>query len=486
MEDYFEGSTAIVGAGFAGLAAANRLASKGVAVTVYDMGSRGPGGRASFREVPLKDGGFMQFDHGCQFIMASNPLVAVQIREWELKRFLREWTGRFGLLDASTGIYTDRTAMHAPQRPSGTTSQGPKSLKKRLSGVLGLLKKGSGKSAAPELSKGGAEGEGHTDGQTGQLGVCGILGQGRVYVGSSCMVDACSAMYQQIGIQVKWGEQASSVTGHCFHMLGVKQATHHSESGWELTVETRRKDKYTRQHRNLILADQMNVRPGSHGYVNLGEHDSCVLSQRVQTVKRCPRYSLMIAIKRGVIQAPFDGATIANSEVIEWLSNDSSKPGRERDDDLECWVAVATEAYARSLIAEMPLFKKDGQYVPQTDAVLSDIANRIWDAVKGLLKPFSEGEVPQPVYLRAQRWASAYKAELIEEPCVTDLSLDLGACGDFCGKSSTAEGAILSGLAAADSIAAHALEQAKAMQAKSTATNGMPSPFDRAIMPSAR
>ena len=53
--------------------------------------------------------------------------------------------------------------------------------------------------------------------------------------------------------------------------------------------------------------------------------------------------------------------------------------------------------------------------------------------------------MPQPVYLRAQRWASAYKAELIEEPCVTDLSLDLGACGDFCGKSSTAEGAILSG-----------------------------------------
>ncbi len=50
---------------------------------------------------------------------------------------------------------------------------------------------------------------------------------------------------------------------------------------------------------------------------------------------------------------------------------------------------MATEAYARSLIAEMPLFKKDGQYVPQTDAVLSDIANRIWDAVKGLLKPFS-------------------------------------------------------------------------------------------------
>lgn len=40
-----------------------------------------------------------------------------------------------------------------------------------------------------------------------EQGFCGILGHGRVYVGSSCMVDACSAMYQQIGIKVKWGEQ---------------------------------------------------------------------------------------------------------------------------------------------------------------------------------------------------------------------------------------------------------------------------------------
>ena len=68
--------------------------------------------------------------------------------------------------------------------------------------------------------------------------------------------------------------------------------------------------------------------------------------------------------------------------------------GRERDDDLECWVAVATEAYARDLISEMPLFKEGGQYVPQTDEVLSDIANRIWDAVKSVLKPFS-GEARQ-------------------------------------------------------------------------------------------
>ena len=72
----------------------------------------------------------------------------------------------------------------------------------------GLLRKGRRKSAA----EGAAEPDTQMDassGRMGQHGVCGILGEGRVYVGSSCMVDACSAMYQQIGIQVKWGEQAS-------------------------------------------------------------------------------------------------------------------------------------------------------------------------------------------------------------------------------------------------------------------------------------
>ena len=98
--------------------------------------------------------------------------------------------------------------------------------------LAGLFKKGSGKSAAMEVSQGAAESEACAEaagGQTGQQGVCGILGQGRVYVGSSCMVDACSAMYQQIGIQVKWGEQASPhYRVHRFYISGVHLIYHAS------------------------------------------------------------------------------------------------------------------------------------------------------------------------------------------------------------------------------------------------------------------
>ena len=94
--------------------------------------------------------------------------------------------------------------------------QGPARFKD-LSVSAGIFKKAKGKSAAPDTPQDAAEADaganavnGQVNGQVRPQGVCGMLGEGRVYVGSSCMVDACSAMYQQIGIQVKWGEQASS------------------------------------------------------------------------------------------------------------------------------------------------------------------------------------------------------------------------------------------------------------------------------------
>ena len=65
----------------------------------------------------------------------------------------------------------------------------------------------------------------------------------------------------------------------------------------------------------------------------------------------------------------------------------------------------------------------------------------------------AEGEPLEPVYLRAQRWASAFKADPLEEGCVMDVELGLAACCDFCIRS-IAEGAIMSRIAAADAIAA--------------------------------
>ena len=64
--------------------------------------------------------------------------------------------------------------------------------------------------------------------------------------------------------------------------------------------------------------------------------------------------------------------------------------GRKRKDNLECWVAMTTEAFARQLLDEAPL-TKDGAYVAQSQQYLSELAPRIWDALWGVLQPFSSG-----------------------------------------------------------------------------------------------
>ena len=54
-----------------------------------------------------------------------------------------------------------------------------------------------------------------------------------------------------------------------------------------------------------------------------------------------------------------------NSASVQLLSCDSSKPGRQRQDGVECWVALSTQSFADEMIAHMPL-SVDGTYNPQT------------------------------------------------------------------------------------------------------------------------
>ena len=74
--------------------------------------------------------------------------------------FLKHWKGRLGTYDAATCAFKDRTEECGAISPD-------------------------------------------------DQGFCNILCKGDIYVGSYCMVDACSAMYQLIGIEVKWDERVS-------------------------------------------------------------------------------------------------------------------------------------------------------------------------------------------------------------------------------------------------------------------------------------
>lgn len=86
-------STAVIGAGIAGLAAARALAAHGP-VTVFDKG-RGHGGRLAHRRTE-----HAQFDHGAQYLTAHDAGFRAIVDGWCTAGVAAPWTGRLVTLGA--------------------------------------------------------------------------------------------------------------------------------------------------------------------------------------------------------------------------------------------------------------------------------------------------------------------------------------------------------------------------------------------------
>ena len=154
---------AVIGAGVAGGTCASRLLRlPGVSTTVYDMGSRGPGGRASSRPVDGKGGSFapddrggasslltpvgaaLSFDHGVQaFTAEASREVEELVEGWVQAGHVQAWEGTFGLLDASTGRfapsaepYTADDALFVPLVAAGQRYVGVPTMAGLVSGML--------------------------------------------------------------------------------------------------------------------------------------------------------------------------------------------------------------------------------------------------------------------------------------------------------------------------------------------------------------
>ncbi|EIE18846.1 hypothetical protein COCSUDRAFT_45008 [Coccomyxa subellipsoidea C-169] len=265
------------------------------------------------------------------------------------------------------------------------------------------------------------------------------MGPGDIYVGVPSMDAVCQGLAANPNLRSHWGSKVK----------GIRRL---EDGTWKLQYVTGSEDAAaTATHGAVLLADIMTMRSSSPGSLQLGGAEASPMVQQMGTVTASPVFSLMVCLDSRAVNAPFDGATVTGSDGIQWVARDSSKPGREREDNLECWVAMTTEAFARQLLDEAPL-TKDGAYVAQSQQYLSELAPRIWDALWGVLQPFSSGaEKPVPVYMHAQRWGGGFKASVLQEACLIDRELDLAACGDFC-RESSAQGAILSGLAAAAAL----------------------------------
>jgi renalase len=101
-------STAIIGAGIAGLACATRLGGAAAGVQLFDK-ARGPGGRMSTRRVELL-GTTVGFDHGAQYFTVRDPGFAAQVARWAEAGVAAPWPA------AGPDAWVGTPGMNAPVR----------------------------------------------------------------------------------------------------------------------------------------------------------------------------------------------------------------------------------------------------------------------------------------------------------------------------------------------------------------------------------
>lgn len=84
---------AIIGAGMAGLSAAERLSAAGRDVVLFDKG-RGPGGRMSTRRM-ITPIGELRWDHGAQYFTAKSEAFNTVVAAWQEAGVVIRWEGPF-------------------------------------------------------------------------------------------------------------------------------------------------------------------------------------------------------------------------------------------------------------------------------------------------------------------------------------------------------------------------------------------------------
>ena len=156
-----------------------------------------------------------------------------------------------------------------------------------------------------------------------------------------------------------------------------------------------------------------------------------------------PSFALMVAVKKPMKKRLFEfqGATVAGDDVIAWIADDSSKPGRPTGApgaDVTCWVAQSTPAYAARRVKAMAT-------VPGTtphQALLNEVAEEMTEALLVLAAKCAGMEIAEMeieiAHAAAHRWGAAFPDDgaVAAAAASGGVSFRCGGrvvgCGDFC------------------------------------------------------
>ena len=391
-------------------------------MTVYETG-RGPGGRTSTRRAG-PDGAGWQFDHGAQYFSAKDPAFRAIVEDWRAEGLVAEWTGVFGTLDATTGTFVREEPQETKERWVGTPS-------------MNAIAKGLSRRAGISLVT--------------SRRVTSFEGGPGVGDGSWTVVHRSSA--------------PSAKT---------------DANGDPVPVEPPRRDA---RFVAVVAADKQ---AASDRSVRVYGEDPPLLSlaapavwEAMRASGQTPSFALMLAVKNGTSGADdgvkkqksktrlfeFQGATVAGDDVVAWIADDSSKPGRATgapDADVTCWVVQSTPAYAARRVKAMATVPGTAPHQALLNEVAEEMTNALLNLAANAAKRRGESLEASDVeiaHVAAHRWGAAFPddgavaaAAAAGKGCLADAERRVVGCGDFC-VSPKIEGAALSGAAAAARVA---------------------------------
>lgn len=157
------------------------------------------------------------------------------------------------------------------------------------------------------------------------------------------------------------------------------------------------------------------------------------LAARAGDAALAPCWALMLALA-APLPTPVAAAFVKEGP-LSWICHDGGKPGRAAAAAAPAatWVAHASAAWSQEHLEE--------------DA--ADVAPALLAAFAAALQL----DLPPPVHLGLHRWRYAKVERALDEPCLYDPELGLGACGDWC-LGPRREAAYLSGVAMAERVLA--------------------------------
>ncbi len=161
---------------------------------------------------------------------------------------------------------------------------------------------------------------------------------------------------------------------------------------------------------------------------------SSTIDVQLASVVLDPCVALGVGIAEGspLTALPFDGIFVGRdgdaARTIAWISRDSSKPGRPRQ---EAWVIHAAPEWSRA-------------HLRDTDA---SIEGALLDALAAIVGH----RVASPIVTTLQRWAFARPRDPLAVEALFDDEVRVGVGGDWAA-GGRVEGAFLSGLALADRV----------------------------------